>query len=355
MVNVGLVGYGLGGRVFHAPLIGLAEGLRLSAICSRSEVRRAQAATGHPGVRTYADYDALLGDSSIDLVVLATPHDTHAPMAIQAMDAGKHLVTDKVMCLSEAEGLEMIGASVRNQVLLSVFQNRRWDGDFLTLRGLMDREVLGEVHTVESNITTFGGPHSGWRAWRAHGGGRTRDWGAHLVDQALQLFGSTVTSVFADQQFRYPPGESDVESTCLCLLRFAGGVRVLIELGSAWAFPKPRFDVRGSNGQLRKYGVDPQEDALKLGVAGVPIPEDVRRYRLKVRSAEGGLREVPVEPVCGSYRAYYDNISKVLLDGVELLVKPEEALGSVRVIDAIVASAETGEAISLVEERKETR
>ncbi len=355
MINVGLVGYGLGGRVFHAPLIGLAGGLRLSAICSRTEERRAQAAAEIPGVETYADYDALLGDPSIDLVVLATPHDTRAPMAIQAMDAGKHLVTDKVMCLSEAEALEMIRASTRNDVLLSVFQNRRWDGDFLTLRELMNRGVLGEFHTVESNITTFGGPHNGWRAWRAHGGGRTRDWGAHLVDQALQLFGSTVVAVFADHQYRYPTKDADVESTCLCLLRFADGARVLIELGSAWAFPKPRFDVRGSSGQFRKYGLDPQEDALKLGVAGVPIPEDVGRYQLKVRAAEGGLREVPVKPVCGCYRSYYDNISEVLLDGVELLVKPEEALEAVRIIDAIVASAETGEVIGLTEERKETR
>ncbi|MDP6778455.1 MAG: Gfo/Idh/MocA family oxidoreductase [Candidatus Latescibacteria bacterium] len=354
-VNVGLVGYGLGGRVFHAPLVELSEGLRLSAICSRSEERRSQASDKHPGVDIYAEYDALLADPCIDLVILATPHDTHAPMAIQAMDAGKHLVTDKVMCLSEAEGVEMIEASMRNQVVLSVFQNRRWDGDFLTLQDLMEQQALGEIHTVESNITTFGGPHSGWRAWKAHGGGRTRDWGAHLVDQALQLFGPTVETVFADHQYRYPAGESDVESTCLCLLRFAGGVRVLIELGSAWAFPKPRFDVRGSSGQFRKYGVDPQEDALKMGVAGVPIPEDVGRYQLKIRAAEGGLRDAPVKPVCGAYRKYYDNIAGVLLDGADLLVRPVEALEAVRVIDAIVASAETGEVIRLTGERKETQ
>ena len=129
----------------------------------------------------------------------------------------------------------------------------------------------------------------------------------------------------------------------------------MIELGSAWAFPKPRFDVRGSSGQFRKYGVDPQEDALKMGVAGVPIPEDVGRYQLKIRAAEGGLRDAPVKPVCGAYRKYYDNIAGVLLDGADLLVRPVEALEAVRVIDAIVASAETGEVIRLTGERKETQ
>ena len=347
MINVGLAGYGLGGKVFHAPFVHLAPELRLHGVCSRTPERREEAARDYEGIATYVDYNQLLADPDVDLVVLATPHDTHAPMAIQAMDAGKHLVTDKVMCLNETEARAMIEASSRNKVLLSVFQNRRWDGDFLTLQDILASGALGDVHTVESNITAFGGPHSGWRAWKRYGGGRTRDWGAHLVDQALQLFGAQVESVFADYQFRYPEADSDEESTAHCLLKFRNGVRFLIELGTAWMFPKPRFHVRGSLGGFRKYGVDPQEAAIKMGTVATPVPEDPARYQMKVNTPEGNTQEVGVQPRTGSYRTYYDNIGAVLARGEALLVKPEECLEAIKVIDAIVISAENGEVVHL--------
>ena len=345
MINVGLVGYGLGGKVFHAPFINLTEDLNLHGVCSRTPEKRKSAAADYEGIATYANYDQLLADSNVDLVVLATPHDTHAPMAIQAMEAGKHLVTDKVMCLDETEADAMIEASKRNMVLLSVFQNRRWDGDFLTLKDILGSAVLGDLYTVESNITAFGGPHSGWRAWKCHGGGRTRDWGAHLVDQALQLFGPTVEWVFSDYQYRYPEAKSDVESTSHCLLKFRNGVRFFIELGSAWIFPKPRYHARGSLGGFRKYGVDPQEAAIKLGAVGVAVPEDPARYQMKIKGPGGETQEIDVAPRNGSYRTYYDNIGAVLNRGDDLLVKPEECLEAIKVIDAIVKSAECGEVV----------
>ncbi|MCZ6632829.1 MAG: Gfo/Idh/MocA family oxidoreductase [bacterium] len=347
MVHVGLVGYGLGGKVFHAPLIHLAPELNLLAVCSRTEEKRAQAKADFEGIETFDNYEAVLNDTRINLVVLATPHDTHAPMAIQAMDAGKHLVTDKIMCLNESEGRAMIQAAERNQVLLSVFQNRRWDGDFLTLKRILDDGTLGEIYTIESNITASGGPHRGWRAWKAHGGGRTIDWGAHLVDQALQLFGPTVELVFADYQYRYSKAESDVESSSLIHLVFENGVRFMIELGSIWMFPKPRYHVRAEKGSFRKYGVDPQEAAMKLGTNGVAIPEDPARYQMRIAGEGKGHRDVPVQPVAGCYRTYYDNIGAVLTDGEDLLVKPAECLEALRVIDAIVASSETGEVVRL--------
>lgn len=347
MINVGLVGYGLGGKVFHAPFINLTEQLRLHGVCSRTVEKRQDAANDYEGIATYEHFEELLGDPDVDLVVLATPHETHAPMAIQAMEAGKHLVTDKVMCLNESEALAMMEASERNKVLLSVFQNRRWDGDFLTLKDILGSGILGDVYTVESNITAFGGPHSGWRAWKMHGGGRTRDWGAHLVDQALQLFGPTVEWVFADYQFRYPESASDVESTSHCLLKFKNGVRCFIELGSAWIYPKPRYHVRGSDGGFRKYGLDPQEATIKLGAVGVPVPEDPARYQMKTKGREGEVQEVTVTPRHGAYRTYYDNIGAVLDLGEELLVKPEESLEVIKTIDAIVTSAECAEVVRM--------
>ena len=347
MIRVGLVGYGLGGKVFHAPLIDMAPDLELYAICSRSLEKRQAAKADFPSVQTYGTSDALLDDGNVDLVVLATPHDTHAPMGIRAMDAGKHLVTDKIMCLNEAEARAMIEASKSNQVLLSVYQNRRWDGDFLTLQRLLESGVLGDIYTIESNITTFSGPHSGWRAWKKYGGGRVLDWGAHLVDQALRLYGPTLETVFADLQYRYPKDKADVEALALIHLKFANGVRFFMELGSAWMYAKPRYHVRGSLGSFRKYGIDPQEAAMKAGVFGVPVPEDPARYHLRVRDDRGQTVAQPVSPAFGRYRTYYDNVGAALVRGEELLVKPEECLEAMRVIDAIRLSAEREEVVVL--------
>ncbi|MCY3680590.1 MAG: Gfo/Idh/MocA family oxidoreductase [Gemmatimonadetes bacterium] len=348
MIRVGLVGYGLGGKVFHAQLIQMAPDLELYAVCSRSLEKRQDAEADFPQIVTYDSFDALLTDDNIDLVVLATPHDTHAPMAIRAMDAGKHLVTDKIMCLNESEALAMIEASERNQVLLSVYQNRRWDGDFLTLQHILAEGILGDIYTIESNITTYGGPHVGWRAWKKYGGGRVLDWGAHLVDQALRLYGSTVETVFADLQYRYPKDKADVEALSLIHLRFANGVRYFIELGTAWMYAKPRYHVRGSLGSFRKYGIDPQEAAMKSGVFGVLVPEDPARYQLRVINDRGQTVEHPVSPLFGSYRTYYDNVGAALVHGEELLVKPEECLKAIRVIDAIRLSAEREEVVKLI-------
>jgi len=347
MIKVGLVGYGLGGKVFHAPLIHLAPDLELYAVCSRSEEKQNLAKADYPNIKTYSDYEALSGDEQVDLVVLATPHDTHAPMSILAMNAGKDVVTDKVMCLNETEAKDMIAASKQNDVLLSIFQNRRWDGDFLTLQKLVADQVLGNVYTVESNITSFGGAPSGWRAWQASGGGRVRDWGAHLIDQALQLIDSPVKRVFADFQYHYPAEKADVESTAMIHLQFSNDIRFFIELGSAWMYPKPRFHVRGEMGSFRKYGVDPQEAAMKLGTFGLSIPEDPARYQMRIRNAKGKTEESSVSILPGKYRTYYDNIGASLAHGEGGLVQPERCLEGIRGLDAVLLSAQREEAIIL--------
>jgi predicted dehydrogenase len=228
-----------------------------------------------------------------------------------------------------------------------VFQNRRWDGDFLTLQNLFQDGTLGDIYTIESNITAFGGAPGGWRAWQKYGGGRVRDWGAHLIDQALQLFGPTVETVFADFQYHYPEDRADVEALALIHLRFANGVRYFIELGSAWMYAKPRFHVRGSRGSFRKYGVDPQEAAMKMGAFGLPVPEDPARYQMRVKNDAGQTVEQSVSVVPGRYRTYYDNVGTAIAHGEDLLVKPEECLEAIRVIDAIMLSAEREEVIKL--------
>jgi len=186
MINFGVVGYGYSGRAFHTYLPTLADGLNLRAIAVRNPAVRQQAAADHPEARVYADLDTLLADGAIQLVILATPHDTHRDLAIQAMEAGKHVVTDKVMALNAHQAEEMIAAARRNDVMLSVFHNRRWDWDYLTVQKVVSDGLLGEPFLFHAAVAGYGAPR-GWRGDRAKSGGIMYDWGAHFMDQALQL------------------------------------------------------------------------------------------------------------------------------------------------------------------------
>ena len=193
--NVVVIGYGFAGRCFHAYLVGLADGLNLYGIATsraeaRTEIER------DLGVKTFDNFDAALADPAVDLVVLATPNDLHAPHAIQAMQAGKHVVTDKPMCLSLAEADQMIAASQQHDRLLSVFQNRRWDGDFLSVKKLIADGHLGHPFMFELFWGQYGKPR-GWRSEAAHGGGKFLDPCTHMVDQALQLVDSPLEQVYA--------------------------------------------------------------------------------------------------------------------------------------------------------------
>ncbi|MGQ9698491.1 MAG: Gfo/Idh/MocA family protein, partial [Armatimonadota bacterium] len=177
-IGVGIVGYGRAGRLFHAQLIAREPRLKLCAVATRNLDRQKQARLDYPGIRVYSTVDELLGDDDVRLVVIATPHDTHAQMAIRAANEGRHVVVDKVMCLSVSEADQMISAAKAAGVLLSVFHNRRWDGDFLTIRRALAAGLLGRLRLAEIGIWGSS-PSRGWRAQRQHMGGLLFDWGAH--------------------------------------------------------------------------------------------------------------------------------------------------------------------------------
>jgi len=184
IIHVAIVGYGFAGRCFHAYLIDRTEGLNLYAVASRDPERRARAYADYR-VRTYATLEELLGGDGVDLVVVATPHDVHAELAIQAMDAGKHVVVDKVMCMNAGEADEMIRARDRNNVVLSVFHNRRWDGDYLTVREILSEGLIGTPFLFEVGIVRYRRP-GGWRSQKAHMGGSSstgaRTWWTRLFN-----------------------------------------------------------------------------------------------------------------------------------------------------------------------------
>jgi scyllo-inositol 2-dehydrogenase (NADP+) len=342
MVNAAVVGYGYAGRAFHSYLIGLAEGLDLYAISTRNPERQRAAAEQHPEARIYGSIDELLADDRVELVTIATPHDTHRDLAIRAMDAGKHTVVDKIMCMNAREAVDMIEASQRNGVMLSVFHNRRWDWDYLTVKKAIADGLLGEPYLYQAAIMRYGGPR-GWRGVKAQSGGILYDWPAHFVDQALQLVLADVASVYCQVKYRdrWP---IDIGNYAKLLIHFANDVTYEIEIGNLAAVEKPRWYVVGDLGALVKTGLDPQEGPMRLG--NIDAAEEDPADRARVTTTVHGQREtLVVDSVRGTWKSYYQNISDVLNKGAELAVKPGQVYRAMRVYDAAMLSAETGQVV----------
>ena len=327
--NVVVVGYGFAGRCFHAYLVGLTAGLNLYGIVSSRSETRAEIERDL-GIKTFADFDDALTDSAVDLMVLATPNDLHASHAIQAMEAGKHVVTDKPMCLSLSEADQMIAASQQHDRLLSVFQNRRWDGDFLAVKEIIAAGLLGDPFLIEMFWGQYGKPR-GWRSEAEHGGGKFLDLGAHMVDQALQLAEAPLEQVYATFHSGDPLG-LDVEAHALAVLRFQNGIEARVETSSLARKPKPRWYVLGTEAALVKEGLDPQEKAMIAGAIddAEEIPEHFARL---YRPAAGRTAETVIETTPGRWRSYYENIADALSGHAEL------AVSAVNVRETMVAIA----------------
>jgi scyllo-inositol 2-dehydrogenase (NADP+) len=347
-INVAFVGYGLGGRVFHTRLANAVPAMRVHSVMSRSDEKR-RLAENDWNCKAVATVEELLVDPEVDLVVISTPHSTHRDLVVQSLAAGKHVVVDKVMALSVAEADEMIAAAETAGKLLNVFQNRRWDGDFLTVKQVLADGLLGEPLVCESSVVRFGRRRFTWRQSRAQGGGPFRDWGAHIIDQLLLLFGPA-ESVWAD--FLYTD-EFNVETAAHCHITHAGGVRSVFECGFISRIQRPRWYIRGNLGALRKTGLDPQEPRLAEAriVEGV-TPRggnyEPREHWARVVTEVAGVEaEMALQTVPGRYVTYYENIADILLSGAEPLVKLNEVRDELAVIDAAVASAASGAVVSL--------
>jgi scyllo-inositol 2-dehydrogenase (NADP+) len=336
--RVVVIGYGYAGRNFHSYLIGLTPGLTLHGIASRNPEVRARIVTER-GCRTYDTFESVLADPDVDLVVLATPNHTHAGLAVQALEAGKHVVTDKVMCLNAAECDRMLAAAANAGKLLSVFQNRRWDGDFLTVKKLLAEGRLGRVRRIEMAWSGFG-MWGGWRGRRAAGGGKLYDLGAHLADQLCQLLPQPITSVYARLQYDAP--DRDVESDAVVLVGFADGATAVIETSSVCAIPNPRFYVTGSGGTFVKHGLDPQEPAMNRGEIDAAREDPATYGRF-----HDGKQENTVPTVPGRWRSFYENVADALAGKAELAVDPQTVRRSIVLLEAAFASAASGEVVRL--------
>ena len=265
-IRVGMIGYGLAGSAFHAPLIATTPGMSLAAVVTSNPERARQAVEAHPGVEVVDSAERLWERAAqLDLVVVASPNRTHVPLGMAALEAGLAVVVDKPLAATSADARRLVEAARSRGLLLSVFQNRRWDGDFLTLRRLLAEGALGTVHRFESRFERWRpDPKPGWRehADPAEAGGVLFDLGSHLIDQALMLFGP-VTRVYAEIDRRRPGVE--VDDDAFVALTHASGVRSHLWTSLVAAEENGRMRVLGSRAAYVKQGLDVQEAALRGG------------------------------------------------------------------------------------------
>ncbi|QGV80466.1 Gfo/Idh/MocA family oxidoreductase [Streptomyces ficellus] len=350
-LRVGLVGYGLAGSVFHAPLIAATDGLVLDTVVTSDPGRRRQAREAFGDVRCAATADELWArPDELDLVVIASPNKTHVPLATAALEAGLPVVVDKPVAGTAAEARGLAALAEERGLLLSVFQNRRWDNDFLTLRSLIARGELGDVQRFESRFERWRPqPKGGWRESGAPEeiGGLLYDLGSHVVDQALVLFGPA-RRVYAEADVRREGAEAD-DDTFLAITH-ANGVRSHLYVSATAAQLGPRFRVLGSRAGYVKYGLDPQEAALREGARPGPgwgtEPESTWG---RVGAGESPLTGggTPVASLPGDYPAYYAAVARALRDGTPPPVTAHEAADALDVLEAARRSARDGAAVTL--------
>ena len=326
-VGVALVGYGYAGKTFHAPLIEAADGLRLHAVVSS---QREAVKADWPEAKVVADLDAALADPEIELVVIAAPNDRHAPLARRALEAGRAVVVDKPFTLTAGEARELTALAEVRGLLLSVFHNRRWDADFLTLQGLIVEGRLGRIVRFESHFDRFRPQvRDRWREADTPGAGVWYDLGPHLIDQALVLFGRPV-GITADLAVVRDGGRAT--DYAHAVLRY-DGFRAVLHADMLSPAPDLRFSIQGDRAAWLKEGLDPQEEALKA--TGHAEGDDWgldHRPGVLIDGASGARTPTPGLP--GDYRRYYDGVAAALAGRAPNPVPADQAVTVMEVLEA---------------------
>jgi predicted dehydrogenase len=337
MIRAGVVGFGLGGRVFHAPLISSVEGMELAAIVERSSNK---AQERYPNITTYRTLDAMLADSSLDLMVVTTPSGAHYEQARQVLEAGKNLVVDKPMCVRSQEIAELIGMAAAKNVLLSAFHERRWDSEFGTIKKLLAEGTLGRLVHFESTLDRWR-PASrvAWKDDASLGGGVLLDLGTHLVDQALALFGKPEAVSAEVLRERDGTGADD----CFTVRLRYPGISVVVACSSLSSLARPRIHLRGTKGNFWKWVPDSQEAELskitriESATWGEEPAADWGTLRVDV---DGGMVTQPLTPVPGDYRVYYQGIRDALLGKGPVPVAAVDAWRVARILEWAVESSQ---------------
>lgn len=343
-INVGIVGFGLSGELFHAPFIQNHPGFHLQTIVSSGE----KAAKLYPKINIQKDFIALLKDPSIQLIVICTPHIFHFEQASLAMNAGKDVVIEKPVAMSSMEIKSLMQASAKTGQQFFPFHNRRFDGDFITVRNLIDEGLFGEVVTFNSRFDRYNPviSRAEWRYKATDGGGTLFDLGPHLIDQAISLFGKP-DSVWCKLYTQRPESKA---ADGFDLKLFYEDITASLVAGVMVFEPGPRFEVHGKQGSYTKYGIDPQEGKLRKG-----IQPNARGFGNELAKYSGTLRSLnfnnskktgwPTAP--GNYMGFYNNIYGCLTQGAHPEISPMDALLNLLIIEAAIQSNTEGRNINI--------
>lgn len=363
--NVSVIGYGLSAKVFHIPFVAATKNLQLHSIVQRKPAEGNSAPNDHPDVKHYTSFDSALQDPDIDIIVLSTPPNTHFDQTKRAIEAGKHVLTEKPFVPTSAEAEELVKLAKQKNKLLCVYQNRRWDADFLTVQHLLQEGRLGRIYEFETHFDRY--RPDGPRSWKstltmADGNGAIYDLGTHLLDQVYVLFGKPTVAYgkFINQrEGRLVSGanglEDEPDSIHATLTYADKGLLVHVRIGVLSAeIKQPRFWVRGSKGSYHKTGVDAQEPQLiggmKIGDAGFGVDGAAYNGTIDVVQEDGSIQDYTfpnIEPQ--TYLRFYELLAGALVSGKQedLPVPAQEAAEVLKIVEAIKESARTGKEVAV--------
>ena len=341
-IRVGLIGYGMAGQVFHAPIINSIQGLILARIRETKTPNISIAQARYPQAQIVQTSEDILTDPTIDLVVIATPNTSHFSIAKEALLNNKHVVVDKPFTITSTEANELIELAKNQDKLLSVFQNRRWDSDFKTVKKLLEENTLGQIVEVEIHFDRFRPvpKENAWREEKIPGSGLLYDLGSHLIDQSLVLFGDP-EAITAD--VRIQREQASVDDYFQVELHY-GSLKVILKAGVLVKELGPHYIIHGYKGSFIKYGLDVQETALKQGLIPSETPEwGVEPEKLWGKlnqdiNGESQIRRIKSE--IGDYRGYYQNVYESILGQANLAVTPEQAAKVIYLIEMALKSTQ---------------
>lgn len=339
-INVGLIGFGMAGRIFHAPLIDYVEGLNLQVIRETKSENIKIISERYPDVKITNESWQVINDPAIDLIVIAVPNKHHFSIAKEALEAGKHVVVDKPFTVTSEEAEELIDLTEKNKKIISVYQNRRWDSDFLTVQKVLKSGKLGRLVEFESHYDRFRNtirPNT-WKEEGTPGTGLLYDLGSHLIDQVQVLFGLP-TAITAD--IRTQRDNTLIPDNFELILHYPE-LKVTIKSGMLVKEPLPKYILLGTEGAFVKYGLDDQEADLNEAVKSLSDedwgkePEELWGTLNTIYNGEEYRGKVESEK--GNYPAFYENIYNAIINDQELMVKPQQARNTIRIIELAMKS-----------------
>lgn len=344
-VQTGLASFGMSGKVFHAPLLHVHQQFDLKTVVERT---KNEASRMYPNIHTALSFEELLKDDNLELIIVNTPDNTHFDLALKALDAGKNVVVEKPFTQTIDQGEKLVELAEKKNLVLCVFQNRRWDGDFLTVREIIEKGLLGRLVEFESHFDRYRNfiQQGTWKEDPETGTGTLFNLGSHMIDQALSLFGMP-EAVHADIRAMRTGGKVD-DSYDLKL--YYPDIKVTLKASYLVREAGPRYILHGTSGSFLKFGIDPQEEALK---AEKPLlspdwGKDSESNWGILNTEQNGLHfKGQVETIPGNYLRFYDNIFDALRNSKPLQVKAEDALNVIKIINASFFSSNTRKAIEL--------